>query len=147
MKCLIAIISCESYRVNGNNQALRDTWLPSVSEEKGLDYKIFMGQGSKIEKEDEIYLDVPDDYEHISYKGREIHKYALDNGYDFLYKCYPDTYLCPSRLMQSGFQDYDYVGHFACKLKTGQQYCTGGTGYWLSKKAYSRLIDCPIPTE
>ena len=40
MKALIAIISCESYRVNGNNQALRDTWLPSVSKELGLDYRI-----------------------------------------------------------------------------------------------------------
>ncbi len=147
MKCLIAIISCESYRVNGNNQALRDTWLPDVAKEPGLHYKIFMGQGSKPDKEDEVFLDVPDDYQHISYKGREIHKYALDNDYDFVYKCYPDTYLCPSRLMRSDFQNYDYVGNFACKLKSGQQYCTGGTGYWLSRKAYSLLIDCPIPQE
>jgi hypothetical protein len=147
MRALIAIISCESYRVNGNNQALRDTWLPLVSKETGLDYKIFMGQGSKVEKEDEVFLDVPDDYQHISYKGREVHRYALKHDYDFIYKCYPDTYLCPSRLMSSGFEKYDYVGNFACKLKSGQQYCTGGTGYWLSKKAYSLLIGCPIPRD
>ena len=45
MKVLIAILSCESFRTNGNNQAMRDTCLPLV---KGADYKIFMGQGSKI---------------------------------------------------------------------------------------------------
>ncbi len=147
MRCLVAIMSCESYRVNGNNQALRDTWLPDVAKELGLEYRIFMGQGSKIENGDEVLLDVPDDYSHVSFKGREVHKYALENGYDFIYKCYPDTYLCPSRLMKSGFQDYDYVGNFACKLRTGQQYCTGGTGYWLSKKAYRLLIAYPIPVE
>ena len=59
MKVLIAVLSCELYRINGNNQAMRDTWLPLVS---GADYKIFMGQGSTCSQPDEVFLDVPDDY-------------------------------------------------------------------------------------
>ena len=143
MKVLIAILSCESFRVNGNNQAMRDTWLPHI---EGADYKIFMGHGSKATLEDEVYLDAPDDYKNVTYKTKAMYKWALEKGYDYIFKCYPDTYVCPKRLMKSGFEEYDYSGNFACKPLTGP-YCCGGTGYWLSRKAYTTLIDARIPTE
>ncbi len=146
MKSLIAVMSCEAYRVNGNNQALRDTWLPDVSKEVGVDYKIFMGQGSQIEEKDEVLLDVPDDYGHVSYKGREVSRYVLQNGYDFVYKCYPDTYVCPSRLMTSGFENYDYMGNFSCVPRGKPSYCTGGVGYWSSRDVNAVLVDADIPT-
>lgn len=146
MKTLIAILSCESYRINGNNQAMHDTWLPYVANEASVDYKIFMGQGSKCDKEDEVFLNVPDGYQYVTYKARAMHKYAADHGYTHIFKCYPDTYVCLSRLMASGFQKYDYVGNFACRPVAGP-YCTGGAGYWVSRKAYENLIDAHIPTE
>jgi hypothetical protein len=142
MKVLIAVLSCELYRINGNNQALRDTWLPSI---KGADYKIFMGQGSTITLPDEVYLDVPDDYSNVTYKAKEMYKWAASKDYDYVFKCFPDTYVCPERLLRSGFEKYDYSGNFACTPPTGAYVC-GGTGCWISKKACSVLISKRIPT-
>ena len=144
MKILIAILSCESYRTNGNNQALRDTWLPAL---KGADYKFFMGKGSTATQSDEVLVDAPDDYANVTYKTREIYKWALEHDYDFIFKCFPDTYVCPSRLLNSGFENYDYVGNFACRPQGSFAYCTGGTGYWVSKKAYKHLATAHIPPE
>ena len=142
MKVLIAVLSCELYRTNGNNQALRDTWLPSI---KGADYKIFMGQGSTITLPDEVYLNVPDDYSNVTYKTRAIYQWASEHEYDFIFKCFCDTYVCPDRLLRSGFEHYDYVGNFACRPQGSFAYCTGGAGYWLSKKAYKPLATAHIP--
>jgi hypothetical protein len=144
MKVLIAVLSCELYRTNGNNQALRDTWLPSIV---GADYKFFMGQGSTCSESDEVYLDVPDDYGHVTYKTRAIYKWALEQGYDYIFKCFSDTYVCPDRLLRSGFENYDYVGNFACRPQGSFAYCTGGAGYWLSKKAYGPLATAHIPVD
>ena len=49
------------------------------------------------------------------------------------FKCYPDTYVCPSRLMLSGFDKYDYVGNYACKPPSGS-YCCGGLGIGPAKQ-------------
>lgn len=143
MKVLIAVLSCELFRTNGNNQAMRDTWLPLV---KDADYKIFMGQGSSVTQEDEVLLDAPDDYKNVTYKARAMHRWALERSYNYVFKCYPDTYVCPSRLVKSGFEDYDYSGNFACRPDTGP-YCCGGTGYWLSSRACEELVNARIPTE
>ena len=143
MKVLIAILSCELFRTNGNNQAIRDTWLPHV---QGADCRIFMGQGSKQTHDDEVIIDAIDDYQHVTYKTQEMYKWADAQGYTHIFKCYPDTYVCPTRLMTSGFQKYDYVGNFACKPLSGAYAC-GGTGYWTSHVAYSNMLDARIPTE
>jgi hypothetical protein len=143
MKVLIAVLSCELYRTNGNNQALRDTWLPCIV---GADYKFFMGQGSKCTQPDEVYLDVQDDYSNVTYKAKEMYKWAASKDYDYVFKCFPDTYVCPERLLRSGFEKYDYSGNFACKPPTGTYVC-GGTGCWISRRAYNVLISKRIPTE
>lgn len=143
MKVLIAILSCELYRTNGNNDAVLNTWMPLV---RNADCKIFMGQGSHCSRPDEVFLDAADDYQHVTYKTRELYKWADREGYAHIFKCYPDTYVCPERLMASGFEKYDYSGNFACKPMTGA-YCCGGTGYWASHAAYSSMVNVGIPTE
>ena len=143
MKILIAIVSCKLFKENGNNQAVRDTWLKGLC---GADYKIFMGQGATATCSDEVVLQAPDDYQNVTYKTKEMYKYAHRNEYDYIFKCYPDTYVCSSRLLASGFEDYDYVGNYACKPMSGS-YCCGGTGYWTSKAAYDLMLNAHIPTE
>jgi hypothetical protein len=143
MKILLAIVSCGLFKENGNNQAVRDTWLKELH---GVDYKIFMGQGSTATKPDEVVLEAPDDYHNVTYKTKEMYKYAYRNNYDYIFKCYPDTYVCPSRLLLSGFEQYDYLGNYACKPLSGS-YCCGGTGYWTSRAAYEHTLGAHIPTE
>jgi hypothetical protein len=143
MKILIAALSCELFRTNGNNQAMRDTWLPDV---KGADYKIFMGQGSQIQRDDEVFLDAPDGYDSVTYKAKEMYKWAQARKYEYIFRCFPDTYVCPSRLLDSGFEKYDYSGNFAARPLSGAYAC-GGAGCWFSRKAYETLIQAPIPVE
>ncbi len=145
MEVLVAIITCESFRTNGNNDAVRNTWLPDLVK-LGVDYKFFMGQGSKSTKDDEVLLDAPDDYHNVTYKTKEMYKYAAAKGYEYVFLCYPDTYVCPSRLMNSGFEQYDYVGNFVCNPSTGPYAC-GGTGHWASADLYMRMLDAAIPIE
>src|ERR1043166_1122645 len=114
MKLLIAISSCGDFERNGNNQAMRETWLPDVAQFPGLDYKLFFGIGQNApELKDSIILpDVDDGYGSLTYKTRSSAKWAYERGYDFLFRCFPDTYVRIDRLMACAFQDFDYYGDF-----------------------------------
>src|SRR5947209_1793552 len=115
MRCLIAISSCYDFERNGNNHALRDTWLPDVAKVPDLDYKFFMGFGQGAESaelpSDCVFLpDVEDGYGTLTYKTRASLNWAHERSYDFVFRCFPDTYVRVDRLMRSGFEAYDYFG-------------------------------------
>jgi hypothetical protein len=162
MKILIAISSCGDFERNGNNQALRDTWLQDLAPFAAtVDYKFFFGHGQDgPELADSIVLpDVPDDYGHLTYKTRSSLRWALAEGYDYVFRCFPDTYVRVDRLMACGFDAHDYHGDFRSEeggridggtgefrptLQQAQNYASGGAGYWLSRRAFARLVDAPI---
>src|SRR5216683_3125719 len=151
MKVLIAIISCLEYSKNGINQSLRDTWLKHMPRSTEWEYRIFLGDGTPVQelpifeetwsargsryidkttivkyeeylpKNDEIFLHVPDDYKHISFKTKESHRWAVNNGFDFVFQCYGDLYVDTQRLALSSFENKKYCG--------GEN----GGGYWLNK--------------
>src|SRR5438477_11128292 len=100
MKLLIAINSCASYEFAGANEALRKSWLPDAGK-NGFDYKFFLGHWAKTGG-DIQYVDAPDDYNSLCYKTLESLRWAVAKGYDFVYRCYPDTYVRPERLRASG---------------------------------------------
>src|ERR1700679_1907986 len=114
MKSLIAISSCGDFESNGNNQAMRDTWLKDVraNSEAELQYKFFFGEGQNAPQlEDSILLpDVPDDYGHLTYKTRASLRWAYEHGYEFVFRCFPDTYVRVDRLLQCAFTAVDYWG-------------------------------------
>jgi hypothetical protein len=160
LKALIAISSCGDFEANGNNQALRDTWLPDL-EQFGVDYKFFFGVGQDApELPDSIVLpDVPDDYGNLTYKTRASLRWAHAQGYDFVFRCFPDTYVQVERLMASGFAVNDYHGDFRSEeggrtdggtgeyrptLQEAQNYASGGAGYWLSRRAFEFLLNAPV---
>lgn len=162
MKILISIISCLEYVRNGVNQSLRDTWLKDIARFPDVTYKIFLGDGTPVEDSeifenswasrgsrytdkpthvgyetyypemDEIILPVPDDYKHISFKTRESHRWAVNNGFDFLFQGYADVYVDVDRLLSSGFQNYKYCG--------GEN----GGGYWLDKESLKWTSSSPV---
>lgn len=147
MRVLIAILSCHLYEDNGNNQASRDTWIPLIP--LNVDYKFFFGQRPGVHDaalhilpKDVVKLNVPDDYQHVTYKAKAMQKWAYDHDYDFVFTCYPDTYVEPNRLLSSGFEKHDYSGNF-CTF-SGSTYCQGGAGYWKSKKSIKILLESPI---
>jgi hypothetical protein len=156
MKCLIAISTCYDFEKNGNNNALRATWLPDVKLFPGLDYKFFFGFGQGAATatlpEDSILLpDVLDDYGNLTYKTRGSLQWAHAEGYDFVFRCFPDTYVRVARLMACGYDTFDYYGDFRGDPSTNevthqraQNYASGGPGYWLSRRAVELLIDAPV---
>jgi hypothetical protein len=160
VKCLIAISTCYDFEKNGSNDALRETWLPDVGKFPELDYRLFVGRGQGAEDHllmdelprDMILLpDVEDDYGHLTYKTRASLRWAHAQNYDFVFRCFPDSYVRVDRLMNCGFTENDYHGDFRGDAKVNalehgraQNYASGGPGYWLSKRAYSLLVDKPI---
>jgi hypothetical protein len=128
----------------------------------GIDYKIFVGQGAQILRPDEVQLDVPDDYEHLPEKSQAIRAWALEQRYGHVFKCDRDTYLSPRRLLDSGFEKYDYSGHFPgypqegylpadghelseyCDIRGVYPYCSGGPGYWTSQRANEAIVAAPL---
>lgn len=86
-------------------------------------------------KEDEVVVHSPDDYIYHTSKTREMLRWALKQGFDFIFMAAGDTYIDLQRLLSSGFENHDYTGrqygHFA----------VGGSGYWLSRRAAQHLVD------
>ena len=83
-----------------------------------------------VPKEDEVVVHAPDDIVHIAYKSKAAWKWALDNGYDYIFHCFYDTYIDIERLMSSGFE-----GHYFSGMTYDTNLCPlGGAGYWMNKK-------------
>jgi hypothetical protein len=160
MKILIGVMSCERDAANGSHDALRRTWVPHLK--PGLDYKIFVGQGSRDLAPDEERLNVGDAYDFLPEKSQAMRKWALDQGYDYFFKADRDTYISPIRLLHSGFEHYDYTGHFPghpveeylpadgkdlseyCNDRGVYPYASGGCGYWTSKRAMELIVAAPL---
>jgi hypothetical protein len=126
MKVLIAILSCKRDQVF--HQQARETWLKDCP----VDYKFFLG--CPVIASDEVRVQAPDTYRLNADKMKRVVEYALEKEYDFLFKCDIDTYVCVPRLLKSEFEKHDFIGF------NGNY---GGSGYWLSRKAMSILVDCP----
>ena len=142
-RVLIAISSCERDSNNGFNDAVRKTWLNNAK----VDYKFFKGIGGTESHDDEVILDCKDDYLSLPEKTLEILKWALDNNYDYVFKCDTDTYVVLDRLLSSDFRNWDYIGHFNAPIgipnvvyRTLYTWASGGSGYFLSKKAAEIIV-------
>lgn len=97
-------------------------------------------QPALVPKDDEVLLQVPDDYRHIAVKVRAIFQYALSQGFEYVFKCETDTYVVPDRLLKSGFENHDILGGPAGKN------LAGGSGWWMSRKAMQAVVNEPINT-
>jgi hypothetical protein len=154
MKALIGVMSCERDSANGCHDAIRRTWVTRMVPGE-LDYKIFVGQGDRALAPDEERVDVPDGQPWLPEKVQEMRKWALEHGYEFMFKADRDTYLSPRRLIASGFEKFDYVGHFPMHPQEGfipvvgdcrgfYTYASGGCGYWQSKRAMEAMLAAPL---
>lgn len=130
MKLLVAISSCGRYEAN--HQSMRDTWLPEAKQ-LGIDYKFFVEAGSKAS--DDTIVTQNEDWAmtcRLKYKVR----WAFTQGYDYVFSCFPDTYVRSDRLFACGFEKFDYFGSVYKHANPGATfYCHGGAGYLLSRPA------------
>jgi len=170
MKVLLAIASWPPSAENGDHQSSRDTWLTKadgldyrffmgdgtpVHENDDLidvewnnrpwNYRDKPSESvltSYIPKNDEVLLPVPYDFKHLPFKVREIFRWAWERGYDYVFKVDTDTYVDVPRLLESGFQEFDYIG--TPFYRDDLEYASGGAGYWISRKAFEFLLDAPV---
>ena len=135
MKILVAISSCA--RFEENHQSMRDTWLPEAKR-LGMDHLFFVEAGG-ISKGD-IVVTQNEDWAmtcRLKYKVG----WALSQGYDYVFSCFPDTYVRPDRLLTCGFEKFDYFGSVYRHASEGATfYCHGGAGYMLSRAAMAVVI-------
>lgn len=152
MRLLVAVSTCWDFEKNGSNQVIRDCWLRDCAA-VGIDYRLFVGFGQGAEDDflfgkmhhDTIFLpQIEDGYGHLSYKTQASLRWAHAVGYDFVFRCFPDTYCRPERLIKCGFEAHDYYGDFRGEHCTPDNYPSGGPGYWMSRKAYELLLNAPI---
>lgn len=146
-KILIAIKCCHAQQDFA--EASRKTWIQNV---RGMDYKVFYGQGQHELKSDEVQLDVPDGYEDLCIKIHEMIRWAYEQGYEYLFQVDDDTYVHPDRLLVSDFRNHDFVGGESFGIDEYRRifrYQGGvnasGPGFWLSRKAMEIVLGFPRP--
>ena len=122
---------------NARIAALRDTWLKDVAKFPNVEYKLFYGEGAtRAPESDEVFLSCPDDYRGLPAKTIAICRYAKEHGYDLLFKCDDDTGVYVDRILHEALSyQFDYAGYINGRV------CTGGTGYWLSRRAINVMAE------
>lgn len=104
MRPLIAVVTCDRFRERASMQ--RRTW---VKEAGAFDVRFFLGRDSQQVYDDEILLDVPDDYPSLRRKVQLMYRWAVDAGYRQILKTDDDVFIIPSRLAPR-FRGQDYSG-------------------------------------
>lgn len=153
---LFAVKSCNRDQADGFHAAIRETWGKGCFPPVNL--KFFTGLGSQ-DYRDVVRLDVKDDYDSLPFKTKAILEWSVSHNYDFTFLCDTDTFTVPSRLMDSGFEKFDYSGRFGRVHPVGQTFkysdhrqtleqchpwASGGVGYFVSRRA-AHLITREVP--
>lgn len=148
-KPLVAVMSCEANR--HRVREIRETWLKDAD---NIDVRFFFGTTTPFQlsldldtrHRDEIYLDVPDDYNSLPLKVQGALNWAIANSYTNTFKTDDDTLVIPARLLKSGYFAHDYTG----RLNSGapceyynpvRGWASGGPGYWLSTRAMKAVTN------
>lgn len=122
---------------NDRIQTVRDTWAKDIEPFKEhVTLKFFYGEPHpRPAASDEVYLPCGDGYEHLPLKTINIARYALEQGYDYVFKCDDDTAVYLDRLIHELMSHkFDYAGYENGRV------ASGGPGYWLSRRAMKALV-------
>ena len=137
---LIAILGCHNKRKDFQNEQ-RLAWVNNCK----TDVKYFLGNGDSGLKQDEVQLDCRDDWNGLCDKVKAICIYAIEHGYDYVFKTDDDTLVYPEKLLKGGFEKHDYSGGFLVTGDWAKHPYLLGSGYWLSRKAMAFVIDAKLP--
>jgi hypothetical protein len=133
LKVLIAVFCCHKYRAW--EQTIRDTW----AKDSSVDVKFFLGNPVEtVPAIDEVFVNADDTQAGRTNKLVEVYRWALAHGYDYVFRCDPDTFVRPALLLDCGFERHDYMGAL------NSVFASGGSGFWLSKRAMQIVTTEPI---
>lgn len=76
-------------------------------------------------------------------------RWALEQGYDYLFRCDTDAYVWVNRLMACGYEQHDYMGWCIgyprhLELDWAMNTAHGGVGFFLSKRAMEIVANAPV---
>jgi hypothetical protein len=153
-KLIICVKSCQAHKERGDHNIIRSTW-GKDAKALGIDVKFFVGSNFTRYEQDEVHVQCDDSYNGLPYKTREICKWATGKMVDFIFLADNDTFLVPRKMLQCGFENYDYVGKidrdpkvpFEYEASSRERYlkmstypwASGGFGYFLSRKAFTEV--------
>jgi len=149
-RVLIAIESCQRHRGGEFHEAIRETWFKNIAvTDKRFFYSIGNGMTLQADYPDETCLNGPDDYNSLPFKTQAICQWALEHNFDWIFKCDTDTIINPWQFIFS-FEGYDYMGGANADINVPGfpperiEFCSGGAGYWLSKKAMAIVAETSV---
>ncbi|KPQ06852.1 MAG: Glycosyl transferase family 2/Galactosyltransferase [Rhodobacteraceae bacterium HLUCCA12] len=169
---LVAVYSCRA-NLDSRVPAMRDGWL-TLLEGLGVPFLVFVGGGDGRRDGDVVYLDAPDDYEGLPHKSVAMVRWVHDHtSFSHLLKIDDDCFLEPESFFLSlSHRKADYYGrplhrvrgqmdrawHMAKsrsprgrleldKSPEPSRYADGGSGYALSRRAMTALIDAADSAE
>jgi hypothetical protein len=78
---------------------------------------------------------------------QEVCRWALNQGFEGLWKVDDDTYVRPERILRVDVDGKDYIGNIngATDIYHLGRYARGGVGYFLSRKSMAHLASQPKP--
>jgi hypothetical protein len=139
---LIAIPTKSGEHYAARAKACCDTWLKDCP----CDFKMFsdadMGL-TEIDQHDNVNDPIR------CHRTKLMVKYAYENGYDNIFRVDADAYVWINRLLNSGFEQHDYMGwclDYPKHLETdiGRRTAHGGIGFFLSRKAMQVIVNAPV---
>jgi len=163
---VVVIFSCRP-NLETRIPQMRAGWLSRLAE-LGVPYVIVTGDGDGTLDGDILHLDAPDDYEGLPQKTLATIRWVHDQtGFAHMLKVDDDCFLNPEEFFLSlSFRKFDYYGRsmtrvpgqmdraWHCAKSTSDRgrlefdkspepssYCDGGSGYTLSRRAMTELLD------
>lgn len=130
---IILINSCHGDRKNGRQKVNNETWLSKWP----CDHRFVIGGGPQ-ENEDELIVDVDDDYEHMPDKHKAAIQWALKTCHENVMLTCTDTYVHYDNLIDSEFWKHQYVGY------EHDRYASGGAGFVFGRRAMEVLAQAPL---
>src|ERR1035437_8027519 len=89
-----------------------------------VDHRFVLGTGHSDAQPGELMVDAPDDYYGVPFKDHAAWRWAIENGYDYVFQASVDTYVAVPRLLKSGFEKHDSTG----RKCTNGPHASGGAG-------------------
>lgn len=132
---LIAVVTCKGRSKWAD--IIRKTWAPLCSSR--ADVLFFTGSGANLPLT--VELDCDDSYQGLPDKVREIVRYSLQHGYEYVLKCDDDVVINPNAVLSSGYDKYDFSGHEST-VGSSVPY---GFNYWMSKRSMQVVARQELP--
>lgn len=117
----------------GRVQWQRETWLKEKDDR--IDVRFFYGRGTKDPQDDEVVLDVVDDYVNFALKVKAMQAWSLERGYEWVLKTDDDCFGVLDRILMTAPLEGDYVGRRRGPSGGKQHPYASGFAYWTSTRA------------